>query len=537
MAVKKTKPEPAAYMRYSSEGQRGSCSIELQREAILKHAGLKTIREYVDEARTGRTAVGRDALQQLMADVESGRVSVVYVYKYDRFSRHLATAAAMIEQVQDEFGVEVISATEPKEELVRNIMLCVGQDYSRVLGQRCRAGMQERFKQGGFTGGCPPLGYRVVDDGELKRLAIDEEEAAVVRQLFTLYADNGTGLYTLAKTLNAKGLRTRKKTLYSATSISKILRNPIYVGRRTWGKRRGRLNRATGRATTVETPEATIVDERPELRILDEALWKKVQRRLKSRSHIGVRKHLGKVSAFTSLITCGVCGSRVFTKKTARSQGAQRYLTCGRRLRYGKDTCGNSKFYREERLMARVQETFRLLFDSVEELIEPILAETRALVENNQSALKTAKAQAARLEGEIERLSALAADAETPDAAGRAFKEQVAKRYALLEQTREQINSVAESSMLEAENLEKAVRQAFEEVQADLRNANTVPQLHEFLAKYVGPMILRSDGTIVQADVQAHAAVCVSDNHAPPDTTVKPAPPSSSPNRSDCSSP
>lgn len=263
MAPKNTKAEPAAYMRFSSEGQRGGCSIELQRSAILKHTGLTEIREYVDEARTGRTALGRDSLQHLMADVEAGLVSVVYVYKYDRFSRHLATAAAMIEQLQDEFGVEVLSATEPKEELVRNIMLCVGQDYSRVLGQRCRAGMQERFKQGGFTGGLPPLGYHVVDAGHLRRLVVDEQETVTVRRLFTAYADNGTGFYTLAKRLNAAGMRTRKNTPYCVTSISKILRNPIYVGRRTWGKRRSRLNRTTGKATTVYTPDATIVDEQP----------------------------------------------------------------------------------------------------------------------------------------------------------------------------------------------------------------------------------------------------------------------------------
>jgi len=519
-------------MRFSSEGQRGGCSIELQRAAILKNTGLAELREYIDEARTGRTAVGRDALQRLMADVEAGLVSVVYVYKYDRFSRHVATAAAMIEQLEDEFGVEVISATEPKEELVRNIMLCVGQDYSRVLGQRCRAGMLERFKQGGFTGGLPPLGYRVIDAGGLRRLAVDEQEAATVRQLFTAYADSGTGFYTLAKRLNGMGMRTRKNTPYCVTSISKILRNPIYIGRRTWGKRRERLNRTTGKTVTVYTPEAIIVDERPELRIIDDTLWTRVQKRLKARSRIGAHEYLGKVSAFTSLVTCSVCGSPIFTRKCARKNGSHRYLACGRRLMHGKLVCGNSKYYREDRLLARVQETFRIMFADIENLIEPIMAETRKLVGTNQSALKAAKAQAARLEGEIERLSALAADPDTPDAARRAFKEQVAKRFSALERTREQIEKVAESSTTNAADLERVVRQAFEEAKADLANANTIPQLHEFIAKHVGPMLLHADGTITQAQQEGQPARLQGVHRAPPETTVRPAEPSSSPKRS-----
>jgi len=537
MAQKGTKREPVAYMRFSSEGQRGGCSIELQRAAILKHAGLTTIREYVDEARTGRTAIGRDALNRLMADVEAGTVLVVYVYKYDRFSRHLATAAAMIEQLQDEFGVDVVSATEPKEELVRNIMLCVGQDYSRVLGQRCRAGMQERFKQGGFTGGLPPLGYRVVDAGHLRRLTVDEREAGIVRQLFTAYADSGTGFYTLAKRLNAMGLRTRKDTPYCVTSISKILRNPVYVGRRTWGKRRERLNRTTGKTATIATPEAMIVDVQPELRIIDDALWTRVQKRLKARARIGGHEYLGKVSAFTSLISCGVCGSPVFTKAIARNQGATRYLACGHRLSHGKLVCQNSTYYREERLLARVQETFRMMFASIEALVEPIMAETRKLVETNQSALKTAKVQAARIEGEIERLSATVAAADTPDAAKRALNEQIAKRFSALEQAREQIKGIAEASTINTADLERAVRQAFAEAKADLTKANSIPQLREFIAKHVGPMIMTANGEVVQSPEQAQSAGLLTVHHGPPETTVKPARPRSCPNRSACSMP
>jgi hypothetical protein len=293
------------------------------------------------------------------------------------------------------------------------------------------------------------------------------------------------------------------------------------------------LARATGQKTTVKTPDAVIVDEQPELRIISDALWTRVQKRLKSRSNLGVHEYLGKVSAFTSLVKCEACGSPVFTRSISRKQGATRYLACGNRLGHGKLACTNSHYVREESLLARIQATFRGMFEHVEDLIAPIMAETRKLVNTNESTLKTAKAQATKLEDEIERLSAVVADKETPALAKRALEEQIAKRFSTLEQTREQVAAVAESSTISAAALEKAVRQAFTEAREDLRTCNTVPQLREFISRHVGPMLLTAEGTVVQG-TQTHVDGVA---HAPPETRVNPARPSSSPKRSACSRP
>lgn len=266
-------------------------------------------------------------------------------------------------------------------------------------------------------------------------------------------------------------------------------------------------------------------------------MWSRVQKRLKARSSIGTHEYLGKVSTFTSLITCAVCGSPVFTKSCARKEGSHRYLACGRRLMHGRLICQNSTYYREARLLARIQETFRVMFSNIEDLIEPIMAETRKLVETNQSALKAAKAEAAKLEGEIHRFSALLLDPDMDDLAKRALGREMSNREALLEQMREQIAEIADSSTTNAADLERAVRQAFEEAKADLTKANTIPQLREFIAKHVGPMLLTGDRTIIQAPREDQAASLLTVHHAPPEMTVSPARPASPPNRSACSRP
>ena len=187
---------------------------------------------------------------------------------------------------------------------------------------------------------------------------------------------------------------------------------------------------------------------------------------------------------------------------------------------HGKLVCQNSTYYREERLLARVQETFRRMFANIEDLVKPIMAETRKLVETNQSALKSAKVQATRLEGEIERLTATVADPDTPDAAKRALSEQISKRFSALEQARKQIGEIAESSTMNAADLERAVRHAFEEAKADLTKANTIPQLREFIAKHVGPMLLTADKAIIQAPQEGQAARLLTVHHAPPARAV-----------------
>jgi DNA invertase Pin-like site-specific DNA recombinase len=470
--------------------------VALQRAAVLKATDLPAIREYIDEAMTGR-ALGRDALTRLLDDARAGKISTIYLYKYDRLSRHVATAALLLEELEG-LGVEVVSVTEPAEELTRNIMLCVSQDYSRVLGQRARAGMVERFKLGGYTGGNVALGYKVQVDGDKRRLVVDQEEAEVIREVFRSYTQEGVGFYSLAKMLRERGVKTKKGTAPSITSISKILRDPLYIGRRTWGKNRSKLDRTTGKSSRVKTPDATITIEDSTLRIIDQRTWEKAQARLKARSTIGSHGFLGKVSPFTSLVTCGVCGSPVFTKACARKKGATRYLACARKLMQGKDACSSQHYYREERLLARIRDTFTRMFDMSGSLAAEVAAETRKIVDTNQGLLKQAKAEAVKLEGEIRQFGIRLLDNDFDENTKRALGREMSKREVLLAQAQERIASVAESSTVSAAALERAVRKTFDEAKADMLKVASVPQMHEFLTRQVGPLLLTADGKIEQ---------------------------------------
>ena len=54
----------------------------------------------------------RPALQRLLAEIESGRIDVVVVYKVDRLTRSLADFAKLVE-LFDAHGVSFVSVTQP----------------------------------------------------------------------------------------------------------------------------------------------------------------------------------------------------------------------------------------------------------------------------------------------------------------------------------------------------------------------------------------------------------------------------------------
>src|SRR6266702_4014307 len=79
------KPVRAAqYVRMSTEHQK--YSTENQAEAILQYAarrGIEIVRTYADEGKSGLRLDGRDALKQLIEDVQSGTADFTIILVYD----------------------------------------------------------------------------------------------------------------------------------------------------------------------------------------------------------------------------------------------------------------------------------------------------------------------------------------------------------------------------------------------------------------------------------------------------------------------
>lgn len=162
------------YVRYSSHSQDGNTSVDVQIETCkraIRAAGGDPDKAvtYSDEAKTGRVVGGRDALKRMMQDARRGKVSRIFVFKWDRLGRSLADTAALVKQLE-RLGVTIVSATEGKDKLTRGVLLSVAEWYSDCLGERTTAGLRQRFNERAHTGN-RAYGYRVVERDGKKRLA------------------------------------------------------------------------------------------------------------------------------------------------------------------------------------------------------------------------------------------------------------------------------------------------------------------------------------------------------------------------------
>jgi len=239
----------AIYTRKSSEeglDQRFT-SLEAQREACEAFVksqveqGWTAVATHYDDGGFSGGTLARPGLQRLLADLASGKIQIVVVYKVDRLTRALADFAKLVERF-DAHGVSFVSVTQPFNtttsmgRLTLNVLLSFAQFEREVTGERIRDKLAASKRKGLWMGGVPPLGYLAKD----RALVVDAPEAARVREIYKTYLKLGC-VRRLKETLDRRGWvtpkrRTRRKgagghRAFSRGHLYRILRNPIYVGK------------------------------------------------------------------------------------------------------------------------------------------------------------------------------------------------------------------------------------------------------------------------------------------------------------------
>jgi hypothetical protein len=119
--------------------------------------------------------------------------------------------------------------------LTLNILLSFAQFEREVIGERIRDKFAASRRKGMWMGGCPPLGYDVVD----RKLVVNESEAELVRCIFARFLRVGSAT-KLAQELRRAGRTTKSWVTQDGKhrpgkpidkgSIYKILNNRVYLG-------------------------------------------------------------------------------------------------------------------------------------------------------------------------------------------------------------------------------------------------------------------------------------------------------------------
>jgi len=224
-------------------------SLDAQREAaeafILsqRSEGLVALPERYDDGGFSGGNLDRPALERLLADIRSGGIECVVVYKVDRLSRSLIDFARIIE-VFERHDVSFVSVTQQFNttnslgRLTLNILLSFAQFDREIISERTRDKVSAARRKGKWIGGRLMLGYDIDPRGS--RLLVNEDEAFQVRTIFRLYLDYNA-LTPVVREADRRGWRTKHWVTnvgaahggnrFTKGRLFRLLTNPIYIGK------------------------------------------------------------------------------------------------------------------------------------------------------------------------------------------------------------------------------------------------------------------------------------------------------------------
>ncbi len=293
-------------------------TLSRHRDALLNLAKrLKLdIGGIYEEVVSGETIAARPKMQRLLSEVEEGAWTGVLVMEVERLARGDSIDQGIVAQAFKYSGTKIITpaktydpANEFDEEYFEFGLFMSRREY-KTIKRRMTAGRIASVKEGKYMGKTDPYGYRRVklEHGKGYTLETVPEQAAVVNDIFEMRL-SGTGCYAIARKLNEMGTRTNAGIKWSGQSVINILRNPLYAGYVTWGRRPGMPSVKNGRISKPRRfTENYVKTKGLHPAIISTEAFDKAQELLKNAPAFPVKKNLEPTNPFVGLLHCAKCG-------------------------------------------------------------------------------------------------------------------------------------------------------------------------------------------------------------------------------------
>ncbi len=256
------------YVRMSTDRQEYSTEYQsAANHAYAASRGMEIVRTYADEGKSGLTFGRRNALKQLITDVQSGdaNFSDILVYDVSRWGRFQdADESGYYEYICKRAGIKVHYCAEqfendgsPLAAIVKAIKRAMAAEYSRDLSVRSFVGQSHIFQLGYRAGATPAYATRrlLVDSsgaskgilklGEQKNIKTDRvllvlgppEEVRIVRWIFSAFVSQGKPEREIVKILNRKGISSGAPMRpWTYARVRKLLQNEVYLGESVWNR-------------------------------------------------------------------------------------------------------------------------------------------------------------------------------------------------------------------------------------------------------------------------------------------------------------
>ena len=330
----------AIYARVSTTRQARTQNTDQQLERLKAYAKRRgwTFEEdqlYLDEGYSG-ASLNRPGLDALRDAAAMAEFEVLLITAPDRLARKYVHQVLLIEELQQrgcrvEF-VERPMSQDPNDQLLLQIRGAVAEYERTLIAERMRRGRLAKLRAGELLPWVRvPFGYRT--DPEKPRdpagLRIDEYEAAIVRQMFAWYLEQGATLGSIARRLIESGVPTPTgKSDWSRSTVRGILKNPSYVGE-AYGNRTHLVPASKRKSPLTPVGSGVTCKRRPEEEwipisvpaVVDLEVFELVAEKLSHNQKHASRNNKSHHYLLRSLVGCGVCkqGSNARTTWDGRS--------------------------------------------------------------------------------------------------------------------------------------------------------------------------------------------------------------------------
>lgn len=339
----------AMYIRLSREDgdKEESSSVTNQRNIITRfineNDNFIIVDEYVDDGYTG-TNFNRPAFQRMIKDIEKGKINTVITKDLSRLGRDYIDTGRYVQRYFPENRVRYIALLDGIDTLedagmndIAPFKSVINDMYVKDISKKITSALKERKTAGNFLAVTAPYGYKKNPENKYQ-LVINEEEAKVVRYIFRLYLQ-GNGLTKIAKILTEEEIpvpgisrnigTTRKTKLYNCwkqTTISRILKNPVYIGNLEQFKRK-KVNYKSKKRVSVPKEDRVICYNTHEP-IIKKEDFDEVQKIItENKAFSKSTKH---DYLFKGFLYCADCGAKLYltySDYAYKKYGEYRYTT------------------------------------------------------------------------------------------------------------------------------------------------------------------------------------------------------------------
>ena len=301
---------------------------------------LRLVEVYSDNGKTG-TVFDRPAWNRLMEDVRTGKIQCIVVRDLSRFGRDYVETGNYLEKIFPALGTRFISIKEnfdnftcggSVESLSVSLQNLVNAIYSRDISKKVSTALRAQMETGNFRNRHLPYGYLWNEDKTA--YAVDEEAAAVVRQIFQ-WKRQGVSVYDIIERLKAGGVESPERHKRKAgtrsgeniqgegwcpSTIRGILQNRAYIGELICGKSETALYKGLKKRITEKDNWIVVSDAHPP--IIPIADFEAVERQMREdSSHRAAAMEwsadirAGMIDLFDRKIFCADCGKRMYYKR------------------------------------------------------------------------------------------------------------------------------------------------------------------------------------------------------------------------------